>query len=182
MSETYIEVAADLISAFLSNNSVPASEVPQLLAAVHGKIVQVATGEREAKPEATPALAISIKKSITKDALICLECGRGLKTLKRHLFAEHGLTTGEYKSKFSLPNDYPTTAPGYSATRSSMAILLGLGKKVVEAAPVEVEPTPATQPKKSAARKAEPKLVRAHPKSVQTRKRAKGSKKELEAA
>ena len=182
MSENHIELVVEIVSAFLSHNSLPASEVPQLVAAIHGSVVQVAMGKHQPEVDATLTPAVSIKKSITKDALICLECGRGFKTLKRHLLAEHGLTTGEYKSKFALPNNYPTTAPGYSATRSSMALSLGLGKKPVEPSPAEAEPKPAAASKKSGAKKVEPKPVRAHPKSVQTRKQAKITKGERKAA
>lgn len=127
-----VRLTSTIVGAYVENNSVGVAQLPELLAQVHGALRSL--GETAEPVAETPALTPSqIRKSITPDAIISFEDGRPYKTLKRHL-SSRGLTIAEYKAKWGLPEDYPTTAPSYSETRSSMAKSLGLGRKA--------EPTP----------------------------------------
>ena len=124
----YIELSADIVAAFVSNNSIPASELGNLLASVHAAVMGLAKGGDASSTadeieKATPA---QIKKSITQDALISFEDGKPYKTLRRHLTIR-GLTPEDYRTKHGLPVDYPMVAAGYSAQRSELAKALGLG-------------------------------------------------------
>jgi predicted transcriptional regulator len=124
-----IELAADIVSAFVSNNAVPASELPGLIQTVHECLKRIVEGAKaepavEAKPPAVP-----IKRSVTENFVVCLECGKKFKSLKRHLHAEHGLSPDEYRSKWALNRDYPMVAPAYATARSALAKQMGLGQK-----------------------------------------------------
>jgi predicted transcriptional regulator len=124
-----VEVAADVVAAFVANNSLPIGELPALIQAVHGTVVRLAN---EADIPAIPQAAakepvVPIRKSITPDYLICLEDGKKLKMLKKHL-AGLGLTPAQYREKWKLPADYPMVAPNYAAQRSALAKKLGLGQ------------------------------------------------------
>ena len=131
-----IELTADLISAYVSNNPVPVSELPALINQVHQSLSGLSTGAVAVKEEAkTPA--VSIKKSITPDYLICLEDGKRFKSLKRHIGVHYNLTPDQYREKWNLPRDYPMVAPAYAAARSELAKKMGLGRKP---APAPVEP------------------------------------------
>jgi predicted transcriptional regulator len=122
-----IELAAELVAAFVSNNSVPTSELPALIHAVHTAVARLAGGPESAPPQIeAKAPAVPIRKSITPDFLICLEDGKRFKTMRRHL-AGLGLTPEQYRQKWSLPSDYPMVAPNYTAQRSAMAKKIGLG-------------------------------------------------------
>ena len=121
----YIELAADIVSAFVSNNSVPVADLPALIANVHGALRNVSNPVREEKPKFEPA--VPVKKSITAEALISLIDGKKYKSLKRHL-NKHGLTPEQYKQRFGLPHDYPMVASAYAARRSELAKSLGLGQ------------------------------------------------------
>src|SRR6202035_2941643 len=130
MSDTlnHIELAAEIVSAYVSNNSVPASDLPTLLGDVHAAIVRVSTGTAIVVPEvAKPAIAP--KKSITNDYIVCLEDGRKFKSLKRHLRTQYNLSPEEYREKWSLPADYPMVAPAYAKARSALAKQMGLGQQ-----------------------------------------------------
>ena len=125
-SET-IELTADIVAAYVSNNSVSASDLPGLIASVHSALNNIHT---PAAVEALPLTpAVSVKKSITDDYLICLEDGKRFKSLKRHLKASYGMSPDEYRTNWGLPSDYPMVAPNYSASRSSLAKSLGLGQQ-----------------------------------------------------
>jgi predicted transcriptional regulator len=130
MSDTFnhIELAAEIVSAYVSNNSVPASDLPTLLGDVHAAIVRVSTGTAVVVPEAAKP-AIAPKKSITNDYLICLEDGRKFKSLKRHLRTQYNLSPEEYREKWGLPSDYPMVAPAYAKARSALAKQMGLGQQ-----------------------------------------------------
>lgn len=143
------ELSAEIVSAYVSNNSVPVSDLGALISSVHGAL-QALTQPPEAQqtgPEkATPA---QIRKSVTPDALISFIDGKPYKTLKRHL-TKHGLDMTGYRERFGLPHDYPSTSVNYSAARSQLARTLGLGRKAAgqatpepepEAAPAEAAPT-----------------------------------------
>src|SRR5579863_5384997 len=127
-SSNHVELAAEIVSAYVSNNSVPASELPALLGDVHAAIVRVANGAAVVVPEvAKPAVAP--KKSITNDYLICLEDGRKFKSLKRHLRTQYNLSPEEYREKWGLASDYPMVAPAYAKARSALAKQMGLGQQ-----------------------------------------------------
>src|SRR5271165_6475203 len=124
-----IELAAEMVAAFVSNNSVPMSELPALIHAVHTAVARLAVGPETAPPQTeAKAPAVPIRKSITPDFLICLEDGKRFKTMRRHL-AGLGLTPAQYCEKWNLPSDYPMVAPNYAALRSAMAKKIGLGQK-----------------------------------------------------
>ena len=125
-TSNHIDLAADIVSAFVSNNAVPSAELPALIASVHSALAKVANGQTE-KPAEAPVPPVSIKKSITPDFLISLEDGRRYKSLKRHLKGR-GLTPEQYREKWGLPRDYPMVAPNYAKQRSELAKALGLGQ------------------------------------------------------
>ena len=123
-----LDMAAELVAAFVSNNSVPTGELPALIQTIHGALAKLNDGVKPPTPEEeTKEPAVSIRKSITPDYLTCLEDGKRFKSLKRHL-AAHGLTPEQYRSKWKLPSDYPMVAPNYAASRSAMAKAMGLGQ------------------------------------------------------
>jgi len=132
MAETntkLIELTAEIVANYVANNATAVSDLPSLIKATHDALAGVESGgtvESKANDVQKPTPA-QIRKSITPDALISFEDGRPYKTLKRHLTTQ-GLTIAEYKAKWGLPNDYPTTAPAYSEARSAMAKALGLGQ------------------------------------------------------
>ena len=127
-SNNHVGLAADIVSAYVSNNSVPASELPALLSDVHAAIVRVATGAQPVVVEAAKP-AVPPKKSITSDYIICLEDGRKFKSLKRHLRTQYNLSPEEYREKWGLPSDYPMVAPAYAKARSALAKQMGLGQQ-----------------------------------------------------
>lgn len=141
----HIELAVDIVSAFVSNNSVPASELPTLISSVHATLGRLTQTVVEEKPEPlTPA--VSIKRSITPDYIVCLEDGKKFKSLKRHLRTRYEMTPDQYRAKWNLPSDYPMVAPNYAAARSELAKNMGLGqqRRKAETAPSTPEPkTPA---------------------------------------
>lgn len=122
-----LELTAEVVSAYVANNPVPASELATLIATVAESIRRL-TGSAPAEHD-KPAPAVPIKKSITNDYLISLEDGKKFKSLKRALSTRYGLTPDEYRAKWGLPADYPMVAPGYSAARSELAKQMGLGRK-----------------------------------------------------
>ncbi len=131
MSETdnFIELAAEIVSAYVSNNSVPASELAALLGDVHGAILRVASGVAVPAPVEAAKPAVSPKKSITNDYIVCLEDGRKFKSLKRHLRTQYNMSPEQYREKWGLPPDYPMVAPAYAKARSALAKQMGLGQQ-----------------------------------------------------
>ncbi len=119
-----VTFTAKITAAFVSRNLVPPAELPNLISIV---LQALATASKQVIIEP----AVPIKKSVTPDSVICLECGESLKILKRHLRTAHDLTPEQYREHFNLPGDYPLSAPSYSAQRSKMAKAIGLGNKVV---------------------------------------------------
>jgi predicted transcriptional regulator len=124
----YIELAADIVSAYVSNNAVSAGDLPALIGDVHSALIRVSTGAVELPSEA-PKPAISIKKSITPDYIVCLEDGKKFKSLKRHLRTQYNMSPEEYREKWGLPADYPMVAPNYAEARSQLAKQMGLGQQ-----------------------------------------------------
>jgi len=123
-----IELAAEIVAAFVANNSLPISELPALIHSVHAALTGVASGSANAAPPVEKKEpAVSIRKSITPDYLVCLDDGRKFKSLRRHL-AGLGMTPEQYRAKWNLPNDYPMVAPNYAAQRSALAKKIGLGQ------------------------------------------------------
>ena len=124
-----IGLAAEIVSAFVANNSLPLAELPGLIQSVHAALTKIASGAATpgtAEPTA-PAAAVTVRRSITPDYLICLDDGRKFKSLRRHL-AGLGMTPEQYRAKWNLPGDYPMVAPNYAAQRSELAKKIGLGQ------------------------------------------------------
>ena len=150
----FIEMAADIVSAFVSHNSVPAGELPTLIQSVHGAIQKIAGTKAEEPVEQVKVPAVPIKKSIADDFLICLEDGKKFKSLKRHLRTQYNMSPNEYREKWGLSGDYPMVAPNYARARSALAKEMGLGqqrKKALSVRPAPVE-MPAAEPKKGRGR------------------------------
>lgn len=121
-----VGLTSDIVSAHVSNNEVDVDAVSGLISTVYGALSSL--GESEAS-EDLPEPAVSIRRSVKKDHIVCLECGKKLKVLKRHLTTEHDMTTEEYRERWDLGLDYPLVAPEYAARRSTLAKELGLGRK-----------------------------------------------------
>ncbi|MCC8942709.1 Transcriptional regulatory protein ros [Bradyrhizobium ivorense] len=127
-SKTPVELTANIVSAYLSNNPTPASDIPSLIGQVHAALLRVSTGRTETPLEpAKPA--VSMKKSITPEYLVCLEDGKRFKSLKRHLRTQYNMTPEQYREKWGLPADYPMVAPNYAVARSQLAKKMGLGQQ-----------------------------------------------------
>jgi predicted transcriptional regulator len=138
-----IEMAADIVSAYVAHNSVSANDLPNFIRQVHDALQGIRTGAPETPP-APQAPAVSVRKSISPDFLICLEDGRKFKSLKRHLRTQYNMTPEAYRAKWGLPRDYPMVAPNYAASRSALAKSMGLGqgsRKPAKAAAAAKAPT-----------------------------------------
>jgi predicted transcriptional regulator len=127
MNETLITLTADIVSAHVSNNSVAVNDLPNLIANVHGALQGL--GTPAPAPEVKLEPAVSVRSSIKPDYIVCLEDGKKLKMLKRHLMTHYQMTPDEYRQKWSLPADYPMVAPNYAEQRRSLAKKIGLGTK-----------------------------------------------------
>jgi predicted transcriptional regulator len=145
----FVELAADIIGAYVSNHQVRAADLPSLIRDVHEALQRSAGLGAEPEPEPLEP-AVPVKKSVTADAIVCLEDGKKFKSLKRHLRTDHNLSPEEYRSKWGLPRDYPMVAPNYAASRSELARKMGLGRRGQAAEP-DAEPAPA--PQKSSGRR-----------------------------
>jgi predicted transcriptional regulator len=122
-----IELAAEIVAAFVSNNPLPKSDLPALIHAMHAAVASLSSEATAPPPVEPKEPAVPIRKSITPDFLICLEDGKRFKSLRRHL-GTLGLTPHQYREKWKLPADYPMVAPNYAAQRSAMAKKIGLGR------------------------------------------------------
>ena len=127
-TSTLFKLTASIVSAYVSNNSVPSAELPALIAQVHTALTRVLSGHGEALGNVLRP-AIPVKKSIASDYIICLEDGKKFKSLKRHLRTHHNLTPEQYREKWGLGSDYPTVAPNYAAARSRLAKQMRLGQQ-----------------------------------------------------
>jgi predicted transcriptional regulator len=136
-----IELTADVISAYVSNNPVPVSELPSLIGQVHQSLLGLMNGPAT-EPVEKLVPAVPIKKSVTPEYIVCLDDGKKFKSLKRHLKTTFGITPEEYRAKWNLAADYPMVAPAYAAARSALAKQMGLGRK-----PKAPEPVKRTQKK-----------------------------------
>ena len=124
----FIELTAEIVSAYVSNNTVPAGEIPSLINQVHAALTRV-SGKPGDSPAEPLRPAISVKKSITPEYIVCLEDGKKFKSLKRHLRTQYNMTPEQYREKWSLGTDYPMVAPNYAAARSQLAKQMGLGQQ-----------------------------------------------------
>ena len=121
----FLTLSVDIVSAFVSNNPVPAPELPSLSAAVHATLHGLC--QPPAAPPEDLRPAVSVRRSVQPDFIVCLEDGKKFKSLKRHLRTHYNMTPDEYRQKWGLPPDYPMVAPSYAAARSSLAKSMGLG-------------------------------------------------------
>ncbi|TPM02113.1 transcriptional regulator [Mesorhizobium sp. B2-3-10] len=122
-----IELTADIVSAYVSKNAVPVASLPELIQSVNSSLSKIGGPAEPERPALTPA--VSPKRSVFPDYIICLEDGKKFKSLKRHLSVHYDLTPDEYRAKWGLKSDYPMVAPNYAAQRSAMAKSSGLGRK-----------------------------------------------------
>jgi predicted transcriptional regulator len=128
-SEELIEIAAEVVSAYVSNNPLPASELPQLIRSVHGALAGLTGVAAVEVKEEKLVPAVNPKKSVFDDHIICLEDGKKFKSLKRHLMTHYRLTPESYRDKWNLDANYPMVAPAYARQRSALAREMGLGRK-----------------------------------------------------
>ena len=124
----FIAFAADIVSAFVTKNALPAGEVAALISDVHSALRRIGSKVSEPPAEA-PRPAVSPRRSVTNDFLVCLEDGRKFKSLKRHLRTHYNLSPEDYREKWGLPSDYPMVAPSYAKARSELAKQSGLGQQ-----------------------------------------------------
>ena len=122
-----LDMTVDIVSAYLGNNNVQATDVSALISSIHAALTQISTGVTEVEPEIKDP-AVPVRKSITPDFLICLEDGRKFKSLKRHLRTKYNMSPEEYRAKWGLAKDYPMVAPNYAKARSELAKQMGLGQ------------------------------------------------------
>jgi predicted transcriptional regulator len=127
MHETFITLTADIVAAHVSNNSVAVSDLPTLITNVHTALAGL--GGVAAAPVVKQEPAVSIRSSIKPDYVVCLEDGKKLKMLKRHLMTHYGMTPDDYRAKWGLASDYPMVAPNYAEQRRNLAVSIGLGRK-----------------------------------------------------
>ncbi|HEX7873156.1 MAG TPA: MucR family transcriptional regulator [Sphingobium sp.] len=127
IDDTLVTLTADIVAAHVSNNSVAINDLPILIASVHGALSGLG-GEKPA-PQIKQEPAVSVRASIKPDYIVCLEDGKKLKMLKRHLMTHYQMTPDDYRAKWGLPADYPMVAPSYAAQRKELALKIGLGRK-----------------------------------------------------
>ncbi|MGX7925751.1 MucR family transcriptional regulator [Tsuneonella sp. HG094] len=127
MAETLITLTSDIVAAHVSNNNVAVEDVPVLITTVYSALAGLGGSAPVVEEKLEPA--VSIRSSVKKDHLVCLEDGKKMKMLKRHLMTEHGMTPDEYRQRWGLAADYPMVAPEYAETRRDLAVKIGLGRK-----------------------------------------------------
>ncbi|WP_343610578.1 MucR family transcriptional regulator [Novosphingobium sp.] len=127
IKETLITLASDIVAAHVSNNNVAVEELPALITNVYGALASL--GQEAPAAEAPPEPAVSIRASVKPDHIVCLEDGKKLKMLKRHLATHYNLTPEQYRARWNLPADYPMVAPNYAEKRRELAKQIGLGRK-----------------------------------------------------
>jgi predicted transcriptional regulator len=127
MKETLITLTSDIVAAHVSNNSVSVEDVPALIQNIYGALASL--GGDGGSAAAAPEPAVSVRSSVKREHIVCLEDGKKMKMLKRHLMTDHGLTPNEYRARWGLPSDYPMVAPAYAEKRRDLAKKIGLGRK-----------------------------------------------------
>jgi predicted transcriptional regulator len=130
---TIADLTTTIVSAYVSNNNVPPAQLPEIIGAVSSALRERMAGPAEPQPEPQEP-AVPIRRSVTREEIVCLECGKKFKSIRRHLQNAHGLEPKEYRQKWGLRPDYPMTAPAYAERRSELAKSIGLGQKRAEAA------------------------------------------------
>ena len=123
-----IELTSDIVSAYVAHNTVPVVDLPRLIERVHATLAEI-QGAPAAEPRVELKPAVSVKKSVTDDHIVCLEDGKKFKSLKRHLRTSYNMSPEQYREKWGLPQDYPMVAPNYAEARSQLAKQMGLGQK-----------------------------------------------------
>ena len=126
---SYIQLTANIVSAYVSNNTVSSAEIPALISQVYSALMRVSAGAAVAELAEPLKPSVSIKRSITPEYLVCMEDGKKFKSLKRHLRTQYQMTPDQYRAKWNLPADYPMVAPNYAAVRSRLAKQMGLGQQ-----------------------------------------------------
>ncbi|HEX7857065.1 MAG TPA: MucR family transcriptional regulator [Sphingobium sp.] len=144
--EMLVTLTADIVAAHVSNNSVAVGDLATLIANVHGALAGLSGDKPAVQAKQEPA--VSVRSSVKPDYIVCLEDGKKLKMLKRHLMTAYSMTPDEYRTKWGLPKDYPMVAPSYAAQRKELALKIGLGRKAA--------PAPAAAPKRKPKAKAAP--------------------------
>jgi predicted transcriptional regulator len=127
-SSSFIELTANIVSAYVSNNPVPTADIPALIGQIHSALQRISGGQAAAPAEPQKP-AVPVKRSINPDHIVCLEDGLKFKSLKRHLRTRYNMTPDQYREKWALPPDYPMVAPNYAAARSQLARQMGLGQQ-----------------------------------------------------
>jgi predicted transcriptional regulator len=153
-NRNHLELTAEIVSAYVANNSLPQSELPALLRVVHDALNRAAVG-KAAEPAPALVPAVPVKKSVTPHYIVCLEDGKKFKSLKRHLRTQYNMTPEQYREKWGLPADYPMVAPNYARARSELAKEMGLGQQrrkalARAAAPSTMVPSPGKRGRKRA--------------------------------
>jgi len=120
-----LSLTAELATSYIAGNAISSGALPNLISELHGALANLNGPQKADVPEP----AVSVRRSVSNDRIVCLDCGKGHKMLKRHLMTSHGLTVDAYRTRWSLPGDYPVVAPDYAALRSTMARKYGLGRK-----------------------------------------------------
>lgn len=128
-TELLATLTADIVSAHVANNAVSISDMPSMIENVHGALAKIISGEAQDKPEERKEPAVPIRSSIKPDFIVCLEDGKRLKMLRRHLMTHYNMTPDQYRKKWGLPSDYPMVAPNYAERRRELAKSIGLGTK-----------------------------------------------------
>ena len=128
MENELLQKTTQIVAAYVSRSVVPVSDLPALISSVHQSLATLGQPQAAAEVPADLKPAVPVKKSVTPDYILCLEDGKKLKMLKRHLASSYGLSPDEYRAKWGLPSDYPMVAPNYAKARSEMAVKIGLGR------------------------------------------------------
>jgi predicted transcriptional regulator len=126
MAEAVLDLTAELVSSYVSNNRLSGEQLPELIQTIYRTLSTARASVAAAAAKAEPAVAV--KKSVFPDRVLCLVCGKGFSMLKRHLGTDHQLTPADYRARYELPRDYPLVSPDYAKTRSKMAKKIGLGR------------------------------------------------------
>ena len=124
----FIGLTAEIVSAYVGNNTVAQADIPALINQIHQALVRVASGQADTNSEPLKP-AVAVKRSVHADYIVCLEDGKKFKSLKRHLRTQYGMTPEQYRDKWNLPADYPMVAPNYAIARSQLAKQMGLGQQ-----------------------------------------------------
>lgn len=149
-SAMLLDMTSRIVSAYASNATLTPTELTDMIGSVSRALLQLSSAKSEPETKEL-APAVPVKKSVTPDYIVCLEDGKKLKMLKRHLMSTYGMTPAEYRTKWGLPRDYPMVAPNYAATRSQLAKKIGLGKSPAKPVPAAKPAGRRGRPRKAAA-------------------------------